>query len=230
LQDAKSIEFNNVVRSTGANRQRIIDNAKKTELTPIEEYDLSKGQTLTNQFFEIEINKIPRFSCACHKANLAVRHAISMHQISEDLQLLNSANVHIRKSINLNKVFVHKKARLRIENRTRWSSAYLMLESVKRAYDLDLFDESNNDLRCPISLKKVETYLQILQPAYRFSITFQNNKSSISLLIPSLSRIIFSWENMDLEPEYERLATLLIICFKSKFKYELGSEIYQVKF
>ena len=48
LQDAKSVEFNNVVRSTGANRQQIIDNAKKTELTPIEEYDLSKGQTLTN--------------------------------------------------------------------------------------------------------------------------------------------------------------------------------------
>ena len=187
-----------MVRSTGANRDRIVENTKTVNLDPIEEYDLSKGQNLTNQYFEIEVNKIPRFSCACHKANLAVRHAISMHLISDDLKLLNKANAHIRRSINLNKNFVHNKARLRIENTTRWSSAYLMLESVKRAYDLDLFDDSNEDLRCPISLKKVETYLQILQPAYRFSITFKNNKSSISLLIPILSRIIFSWENMDL--------------------------------
>ncbi|RNA08637.1 hypothetical protein BpHYR1_046803 [Brachionus plicatilis] len=32
---------------------------------------------------------------------------------------------------------------------------------------------------------------------------------------------------MDLEPEFERLPILLVVCFKEKFKYELESEIYQ---
>lgn len=192
-------------------------------------YNLTQGEHLMENEINIDTNKIPRFSCACHKANLTVRHAISMHSIGENLKLLNSANAHVRKSIELNKMFANKKSRLRIENATRWSSAYLMLESVKRAYDKNVFDDEIEDLKCPISLKKVETYLQILQPAYRFSISFQNNKSSISLLIPSLFRIIYSWESMDLDQEDERLATLLIVCFKDKFKYEIESEVYKVK-
>ncbi|RNA33732.1 zinc finger BED domain-containing 4-like [Brachionus plicatilis] len=172
---------------------------------------------------ELGVNKVPRFSCACHKANLAVRHAISLHKIGDDLKKLNLVNSQIRKSIQLNKTFNKSQA----TNATRWSSAFLMLELVKRAYDKELFNEENEDLTCPLSLKEVETYLQILRPAYRFSLTFQNSFSSISHLIPSLKRIFFSWENMDLEPEFERLAILLVVCFKEKFKYELESEIYQ---
>lgn len=48
-------------------------------------------------------------------------------------------------------------------------------------------------------------------------------------MIPSLFRIIYSWESMDLDQEDERLATLLIVCFKDKFKYEIESEVYKVK-
>lgn len=228
IEDVNSINFTHVIRNTGVNRLRIIDNVKNTRIEDIDEYDLAKGSILDDLFIEVENIKIPRYSCACHKANLAIRHAISMHPIGENLKLLNSSNAHIRKSIQLNKMFVQKKSRLRIENATRWSSAYLMLESVKRAYDKNLFNEDNEELRCPISLKKVETYLQILLPAYRFSISFQNNKSPISLLIPCLNRILNSWETMELETEDERLVTLLIVCFKQKFKYEIESEIYKV--
>lgn len=228
FQEFQSIKFQNEVSFNGQNRTRIANNSDAIQLEKITEYDLSKGEPLTERELELGVNKIPRFSCACHKANLAVRHAISMHQIGEDLKKLNTANAHTRKSIELNKVFAQSKARLRIENATRWSSAYLMLESVKRAYDKNLFNEEIEEQKCPLSQNKVETYLQILRPAYRFSITFQNNYSSISHLIPSIKRIIYSWENMDLEPEDERFATLLIACFKDKFKYELESEVYQV--
>ncbi|RNA14210.1 hypothetical protein BpHYR1_004306 [Brachionus plicatilis] len=38
----------------------------------------------------------------------------------------------------------------------KWSSAFLMLESVKRAYDKELFNEENEDLTCPLSLKKTD--------------------------------------------------------------------------
>ncbi len=116
---------------------------KKICIDTIEEYDLTKGESLFEKAIELGINKVPRFSCACQKANLAVRHAISMHKIGEDLKKLNLINTHIRKSIQLNKTFNKSKARLRLENVTRWSSAFLMLESVKKAYDKELFDEKN---------------------------------------------------------------------------------------
>ena len=149
-----------------------------------------------------------------------------MHPIGEDLKILNNSNNHVRKSIQLNKVFSSKKSRLRIENKTRWSSAYLLLESVNRAYDKRLFIHEDINLRCPLSLEKIEIYLQILQPAYRFTISFQNSNFPISALIPSLFRIIYSWETMELEEEDERLATILIVCFKHKFKFEIESEVY----
>ena len=51
-----------------------------------------------------------------------------------------------------------------------------MLESVKKAYDRNVFNEDNV---CPISLETIETYLQILAPAYRVSIGFQKTTSTI---------------------------------------------------
>lgn len=228
LDDIKTVSFNNQVKHSEKNRTRIVKNAQNVVLDGVEDYDTNKGHVYEDFDIEIGDNKIPRYSCACHKANLAVRHAISMHPIGENLKLLNNSNNHIRKSVELNKVFLKKKSRLRIENRTRWSSAYLLLESVKRAYDKQLFDDNNDELRCPLSLKQVETYLQILQPAYRFTISFQNNNSPISALIPSLFRIIYSWETMELDEEDERLTTLLIVCFKHKFNFEIESEVYKV--
>ena len=224
----KTITFNNSVKHSENNRTRIVKNTQSLVVDEIEDYDTAKGDVFEDFDIEIGDSKIPRYSCACHKANLAVRHAISMHPIGENLKLLNTSNNHIRKSVELNKVFFKNKARLRIENRTRWSSAYLLLESVKRAYDKQLFDDENDDLRCPLSLKTVETYLQILLPAYRFSISFQNNNTPISALIPSLNRIIYSWETMELDEEDERLTTLLIVCFRHKFKFEFESQVYKV--
>lgn len=68
-----------------------------------------------------------------------------------------------------------------------------MLESIKRAYDKEAFNDEIEELMCSLSLKQVDIYLQILLPAYRCSISFQNNKSPISALIPTLNRIIQSW-------------------------------------
>ena len=50
------------------------------------------------------------------------------------------------------KAFIVKKCRLRTENLTRWSSTFLMLESVKRAYDADAFSSENS---CPIDIETV---------------------------------------------------------------------------
>jgi len=51
-------------------------------------------------------------------------------------------------------MFRNKKCRLRLENLTRWSSAYLLLESVKRALDGGLFDEFEPE-EIPVTLETI---------------------------------------------------------------------------
>ena len=84
----------------------------------------------------------------------------------------------------MSRVFRKKKCRLRLENLTRWSSSYLLLESVKRAYDKNAFSEDDPEKKCPVELDEIEVYLQILKPAYIFSISMQKNNSTIADLIP----------------------------------------------
>lgn len=146
-------------------------------------YDLTKGTPLESFTIKLGSDELPRFSCANHKLNLAVRHAIENHnELVNILQVLNKSNSHIRRSIQLNRIFRLEKCRLRLENLTRWSSAYLMLESVKKAYGKSVFNE---DMPCPVELDQIEIYLQILKPTYLLSISFQNMKSSIADTIPS---------------------------------------------
>lgn len=114
---------------------------------------------------------------------------------------------------------------MRIENVTRWSSAYLMLESVKRAYENNVFNEN---FLCPVSLETIDTYLQILSPAYRISLGFQKNSSCISDVLPSLHKLIEIWENMNVPGNAKRLCKLLVLTTKNKFNYELTSPIYKV--
>ena len=150
-------------------------------------YDLNKGQPLKKMSITLGSSDLPRFSCANHKLNLAVRHALSLHKPASDLiNKLNACSSHIRRCIQKNREFRLSKCRLRLENLTRWSSAYLMLESIKRAYDKKMFDSSAD---CPVGLDEVELYLQILKPVYLLSISFQNSHSSIADTFPS--RIFF---------------------------------------
>ena len=64
---------------------------------------------------------------------------------------INSVNASIRRSIQINNNFKEKRCRLRCECITRWSSAFLVLESVKRAYDkgliinIDRYNQNNQN-------------------------------------------------------------------------------------
>lgn len=66
-----------------------------------------------------------------------------------------------------------------------------MLESVKKAYDKNLFDNEIAELKCPVSLEEVETYLQILLPAYEVSLSFQFAQTSIADILSSLRRLFY---------------------------------------
>lgn len=149
-------------------------------------YDYSKGSPIKNLKIKLGSSDLPRFCCACHKLNLAFRHAIESHgAICKILSKINSSNATIRISVKLNNVFAEKKCRLRIENLTRWSSSFLMLESVKRAFSKGAFNQENEELRCPVSLETVDTYYGILKKVYFVSLDFQKTNSSISDIIPS---------------------------------------------
>ncbi len=66
---------------------------------------------------------------------------------------------------------------------------YLILESVLKAYDRGVFDDENEELRCPMEREKVVIYLQILRPLYLQSLAFQSNNSTIADVIPGITII-----------------------------------------
>ena len=68
-------------------------------------YNLNKGSPIENLIIEIGGNKIARYSCGNHKLNLALRHAIQLHEgLSTILYNLNKSNTNVRNTIKLNKV------------------------------------------------------------------------------------------------------------------------------
>ena len=99
----------------------------------------------------------------------------------------------IKKSISLNKIFSDAKCRLRLENVTRWGSAFLMLEAIKKAYSLDLFDSLNIDLKCPVAISVIKDYLNVLKPTYILNINLQRNSTSIAEVVPAV-KIINKYE------------------------------------
>ena len=73
--------------------------------------------------------------------------------------------------------------RLRCDNQTRWNSSFQMLVSVKKAYEINTF---NNEYQCPYTLNSIENYIQVLFPVYRFSLFMQRNNCPIGEVVPAL--------------------------------------------
>ncbi|CAF0896779.1 unnamed protein product [Brachionus calyciflorus] len=150
--------------------------------------DLNRGQPLRDLELIIGSDVVPRFSCECHKLNLAIRKALTtQNTVCSIIRRINKSNTEIRRRVNLNRTFRLKKCRLRKENKTRWSSAYMLLECVMKAYERGLFDSPDTELRCPIGRGEIELYVQILKPAYLLNVSFQSNHSSIAIILRHLS-------------------------------------------
>ncbi len=167
--------------------------------------------------------RLSGFRCANHKLNIAIREAIKMHpEIIDILSKLNRSNGSIRRSIQLNYAFKSNKCRLRLENNTRWSSAYLLLESVKKAYDRNMFvDES-----CPVSKELVEVYLQILKHSYCLSIQFQSTNSSIADTVPNILKLISVYKTLNVPDSAKNFCKFIVTQLKHKFHFELEQSCY----
>ncbi len=68
----------------------------------------------------------------------------------KNITRLSSHSGKVKNSINLYKLNVSKKSKLRIESTIRWSSSFLMLEAFKRAHNKNalLLDKP-----CPVTLE-----------------------------------------------------------------------------
>ena len=77
-----------------------------------------------------------------------------------------------------------------------------------------------------MSQEVCESYIQVLLPAYQFSLLVQKSKSSIGDVIPALLVTISKWEKMKLGGNLSLLVNYIIQEFKRKFDFELNSEIY----
>ena len=200
--------------------------ASQEEIEFIESTEYDSGfEPAKNFSISLGTNDIPRFSCSNHKINIAVRMAIKKSSsFTKMLISLSRFASSIRMSTIKSREFILKKVRLQIENTTRWSSSFLMLESFYRAYKAEVFNLNP----CPVTFEKIQSYLLILLPAYQLNLIMQKDKSSITDVLPSLKIMLTKWSRMILSGEYDVLRNNLIASFKYKFDYELKSKYYSV--
>ncbi len=135
-----------------------------------------------------------------------------VHSLAQILIDLNYSNSRARRSIQLNRMFRIKKFRLRLENLTRWSSAYLLLESVKRAFDAGLFDEFETERNSIQLLWNLSSSSKACLLIFNH---FQGINANIYKIIPSVLKLIQDNNNktMKLKGEPKKLAKLITDIF-----------------
>lgn len=146
-------------------------------------------------------------------------------RIKNIIKKLSKYAARIKNSINLVQGHINKKAKLFIDNKTRWLSAFLMLRSFLNAYEKKAFPSNDP---CPVSKTVIEKYVQLLLPAYQFNLIMQKNNSSIADVVPSFKIMFSKWSRFQVNGEYKTLCKFLISAFTQKFEYELNSNFYQV--
>lgn len=221
IESVNDIEFQNPISYS---REPTFD-LNQSSNTNFDFSSMYESMPITDFKINLGTSDLPLFNCANHKLNLATRAAISIHRPLVDLlKNLNKINSSIRRSVQLNRAFKEQKCRVRLENLTRWSSSYLMLLSVKKAYDKGMF----KNIDCSVPLEDVEKYLQILKPVYILSQQFQYNHSSVADVIPSLKQLMNNLSTMIVDDNAQPLCGYLITNILEKFHHELNSSAYKV--
>ena len=212
------------------NKESMIDESEEINFNEEDEYDFAHQLNKPERFIPLSIklgsNNHPNFSCACHKCNIATRMAIKKHtELTSILKKLSSYAGKVKNSIELVQPHLNNKAKIHMDNQTRWASSFLLLKSFLNAYKKNAFSIDNP---CPVSLEVIEKYLQILLPAYQFNLIMQRNPSTIAEVIPALKIMISKWNRFNVTGSYKKLCSYLVKAFEHKFDYELKSDVYQV--
>lgn len=151
---------------------------------------------------------------------------IQQQEICTILASLNKFINHVKRTVSLNNIFVNLKCRLRLENATRWGSAFLVLETIRKAHEKNAFEASE---QLPVPIKVIDVYLRILKPAYLVNVSLQSSNSNIGEVIPNIIRLINYWTSLKVTNAPKQLCDKLIDQFKQRFHDEIESKIYKVK-
>ncbi len=117
----------------------------------------------------------------------------------------------------------------KLDQATRWSGGYEMLLSGREGYEKEAFDKAG--IEYPVSVEKLDVYINILRPAYETSLLFQHTKATIAIVVPQVLLLLAIWktlEELTFDQSVQDLCKLLIYKTKLKFKRELQSPIYHV--
>ena len=110
----------------------------------------------SNLFIELDDEKgkkIPRFSCCIHRAYNDINKEInSLPKLRADLNSLNKWTKSHRAKNPKDELFNNQQLRLKCHNKTRWSSYFLNLHSVYKAYIRNPSVVSD----CPLKFKDIE--------------------------------------------------------------------------
>ena len=79
---------------------------------------------------------------------------------------------------------------------------------------------------CPLKIDQIEFYLQILLPAYKFSVGC--TKANIGEVVPSILILFNTWTKLSELTKFKSICEKFIKCFKKHFAYELQSNVYLV--
>lgn len=171
--------------------------------------------------FEIDIADTMRFSCSCHKLNIVLFRAIEDHKIfAEKLDRLQNFAIESRKK----RIFEENDCRPKLMVQTRWFSQVNTLIWAKKCYEKSLIAEND----CPLSYNDIDTYLQILLPAYYVNLLFQRTSSTVGDVLPHIFKLKSIWSHQELDMETRELTYFLIQYLEQKFEYETNSDIYKV--
>jgi hypothetical protein len=86
------------------------------------------------------------------------------------------------------------------------------------------------ELSLPVSISNVESYIELLKPAYLVNIGFQSNTSSIADVVPNILNLLNELKKLKKKTRNIELCVSLFEAIKKKFAYELKSPVYRVTF
>jgi hypothetical protein len=165
------------------NEVQICDDLNDLDKVDFNFEEQHQNKPMLNLKINLGSDDLPRYQCGNHKLDIVGRKAVKSHpQLLNITKKINKSNVHFKKVIKLSKIFRENKCRLRLESKTRWSTFYLLLLSVKKAYAKGCFNENN--LECPVSIASIDLYWAILKPLYMLNISWQSNHSTIADIVP----------------------------------------------
>ena len=81
---------------------------------------------------------------------------------------------------------------------------------------------------CPVDWNIIDTYLEILTPAYEFNLRLQRSNCSIGEVVPSICALTHVWQTMETTTSGKKLCDILVNEMNKRFSDELNSETYLV--